>query len=585
MKKYFCLLLFSSTLALSGYSQVTNTVFRPKGKVSDDIENANNETDPRFNAVVVNAANMANTKTKGNSNNKNLSQVEQGIAIVEDIVDRLISRDYSFSLLSGHKYMVNSCLGLKVSAGNFDLRFANPEIGITGGKFIVKLKVEKIKFSAFKVRSRPRAPDFSDPDPCHFSGKFEIGGEATNVSVRVTMDLVAIGSSTVAGYCALAFGEPVEIKWTIGGFNLRPMPNTIDHLGKEMVEDALNNGMTDLVYNRLMAAAGAVLPEYFETCESAEEFIKNAGSNANPSTEEPGNDKWTSKPFTGLAEGMGRLNLEFPDGIDWRVDIYNAANKFITNRSSALKHPSHPLAAGTYNIKLNTVPVQGVIIKPGKETRIRYGVLDIKFPGSWELRTENDKFLTSGNKPKKLALPVGRYILKEAKNPRTVTVTELPEESMDEQPEEVKEDEKQEEKWTMKNTGAGGLMGKLDLNYPKSEWDMAIFNESTGEYVQTISGSNNLADLELGPGKYKLVLNNVPVEGVPVESGSITALKVGALDVKANSAWTLWDSEGKNHFKTENGAVMKIFPVGKYVIKMGGASVNVEVKEGEVVQL
>ena len=172
MKKFLSLLLFSSIFILYAHGQVTNAVFRPKGKISGDNENTSSEADPRYTAVAI--ANPVNTKSKGNSNNKSLSQLEQGMNIVEDIVDELIGREYSFSLLSGHKYMINSCLGIKVSAGQFMLRFANPMISLSGGKFSVKLKVDKIKFRAFKIRSRPRAPDFSDPDPCHFSGKFEI---------------------------------------------------------------------------------------------------------------------------------------------------------------------------------------------------------------------------------------------------------------------------------------------------------------------------------------------------------------------------------------------------------------------------
>ena len=581
MKKFLSLLLFSSIFILYAHGQVTNAVFRPKGKISGDNENTSSEADPRYTAVAI--ANPVNTKSKGNSNNKSLSQLEQGMNIVEDIVDELIGREYSFSLLSGHKYMINSCLGIKVSAGQFMLRFANPMISLSGGKFSVKLKVDKIKFSAFKIRSRPRAPDFSDPDPCHFSGKFEIGGEATDVSVRFTMDLIAIGSAATAGYCSLAFGEPVDIKWTIGGFNLRPMPNALDNLGKEMVEDALNNGMTDLVYNRLMDAAKAILPEYFDACEAPASLVKNASNISNPAPAGNENGKTISKTVTGLAEGMGRLNLDFPEGVEWDVDIYTAANKFITNRSSAGKHRSHPLAAGSYNIKLNTVPVEAVEIMAGKETRIRWGVLDINTQDPWEIRSEADKFLTSGNRPKKLALPVGRYFLVVEKARQTVVVTDEPDPGSEDE-DLVPEDPQQ--KWTVKPGAAATMLGKIEFNFPeKAKWVMAIFNEASGEYVQTISESNNLSDLTLGPGKYKLVLNNVPVEGVPIEPGSATALKVGVLDVSGNASWTIWDESGKDHFKTENGAARLVFPIGKYVVKISGGAVNIEIKEGEVLTL
>jgi hypothetical protein len=49
-------------------------------------------------------------------------------------------------------------------------------------------------------------------------------------------------------------------------------------------------------------------------------------------------------------------------------------------------------------------------------------VHEITSEGSWELRTEGDKFLTSGNKPKKIALPVGRYLFKEGGSSRMIEV-------------------------------------------------------------------------------------------------------------------------------------------------------------------
>lgn len=421
MKKiFFCFglaaMLFCSQTNEIVAQKVTENL-KLKGTVSADIENINKEADPKFVPVVINPESV---KSKGSSNRKKLSELEQGMAIVTNIVNRLIQREYSFALLSGHKYMVNSCLGLKVSSGQFDLKFANPEIGITGGKFSVKLEIDKIKFSALKIRSRPRVPDFSDPDPCHFSGKFEIGGEATDVSVRVTLDLVAVATSGAAAYCALTFGEPSQITWKIGGFNLRPVPNVLDNMAKEMVEDALNNGMIDLVYNRLMDAAKAVLPEYFDACEAQEKMGRDLENVSNPATAEnnpPKTDqgKWVITPVPTMKGVLGKLNTQFSEGADWSIDIRTAAeNKFITNRSSYSKHgPLQDIAPGTYNFQLNTILVENVPIEKGKETRLKAGILNIVSEGRWELRSENkEKFHTSGSKPKKIVLPVGNYQVK-----------------------------------------------------------------------------------------------------------------------------------------------------------------------------
>jgi hypothetical protein len=314
--------------------------------------------------------------------------------------------------------MINNCLGLKVSSGQFELKFANPEIEITGGKFSVKLEIDKIKFSALKVRSRPRVPDFSDPDPCHFSGKFEIGGEATDVSVRVIMDLVAIAKSGTASYCALAFGEPVQITWKIGGFNLRPVPNTLDNMAKEMVEDALNNGMTDLVYNRLMDAAKAVLPEYFDACEAPEKMARELENVSNPATAEndssktdPG--KWTIIP-NNLKGATGRILMDNPAGSKWVVYIYAMAdNKYITSAAESNNKGVFVLLPGEYKFTINNAPVLNVPVKKGHDTKLKCGTLDVVSEGVWYLNDETGKiYYTSGNQPTKMPLPVGTYTFK-----------------------------------------------------------------------------------------------------------------------------------------------------------------------------
>ena len=120
---------------------------------------------------------------------------------------------------------------------------------------------------------------------------------------------------------------------------------------------------------------------------------------------------------------MGRLSLAFPAGVYWSVDIYSAANKFIINRSvETYKLSYYDLAPGIYNLKLNTVLVENVVIEEGKITRLKTGILEVGPGIHWELTTENKKFLTSGNKATKMAIPVGSYLLREEKNYRAVEI-------------------------------------------------------------------------------------------------------------------------------------------------------------------
>ena len=104
--------------------------------------------------------------------------------------------------------------------------------------------------------------------------------------------------------------------------------------------------------------------------------------------------------------------MNFPPGVEWFIDIYTPDNKFITNRSVNGKQAFHDIEPGVYLLKLNVIPVENVPVETGKETRLKTGVLNIVTPGDWEIYDEaKKKFYTSGNKPKKLAMPAGIYQL------------------------------------------------------------------------------------------------------------------------------------------------------------------------------
>jgi hypothetical protein len=135
------------------------------------------------------------------------------------------------------------------------------------------------------------------------------------------------------------------------------------------------------------------------------------------------NDKWSLTSASGLKKGLGRLNLNFPAGVEWSVDIYTAQNKFIINRSrETYKLKYYDLVPGLYNLRLNTVLVENVLIEAGKTTTLNMGVLEIN-SNDWELRDESGrKFLTSGNKPRRMVLPVGKYQLKQGRDKLTVMV-------------------------------------------------------------------------------------------------------------------------------------------------------------------
>lgn len=399
---------------------------KKRGAISPDSENVNNESDPRYLSAPVNPAVFK--KAAEAANQTPVSQLEYGMDIVSDIVKKFISPEYGFSLLSSHKYMVNDCLGIKVSSGQFTLRFSNPLIQLTNsGQIKIRLEVDKIKFSALKIRMKPRAPDLSDPNPCHFSGKFEIGGEATDLSVTVIFSLATSGLEGSAGFCYFAFDNTFSIKWNIGGLNLRPSPNTLDNVLKEMVEDALNTGLDNIFFTTFIQLSKEVIPQYYSACQniySAEKVtntvsgaMTNENNSAQSAQSKPGIDdaKWTITPNQ-LKGITGRLDFSsFPKDADWQIDIYSEpTNNFIkTLYSSSSKESHFTLSPGNYTINYSRTPVINVPIKTGHDTYLKFGILDIVSEGQWGLYDATGKiYYKHEYKPMKIILPVGTYILK-----------------------------------------------------------------------------------------------------------------------------------------------------------------------------
>lgn len=126
-----------------------------------------------------------------------------------------------------------------------------------------------------------------------------------------------------------------------------------------------------------------------------------------------GTDKWTIKSNTKIKGELGRVNMNFPRGVEWSIDFSTTENKFITNRSSYSKHqPFYDVVPGNYNLTLNHITIENVSVEKGKETKLKTGFLHIISTRPWEIYSESkEKYYTSGNKPVKMALPAGRYLL------------------------------------------------------------------------------------------------------------------------------------------------------------------------------
>ncbi|MGZ8536697.1 MAG: hypothetical protein ACXWV9_00475 [Flavisolibacter sp.] len=137
-----------------------------------------------------------------------------------------------------------------------------------------------------------------------------------------------------------------------------------------------------------------------------------ATSSENSSGNSTSSEKWVITPVTNMKGVLGRLDINYPVEVDRRIEIRAATdNKFITTVSQNDKQ--YTMAPGHYNFVISTVPVDNVPIQKGHETRLKIGYLNIVSEGVWNLLTESkEKIHTTGNKPKKLALPIGNYQLK-----------------------------------------------------------------------------------------------------------------------------------------------------------------------------
>ncbi|MGZ8559035.1 MAG: hypothetical protein ACXWWC_11905 [Chitinophagaceae bacterium] len=123
-------------------------------------------------------------------------------------------------------------------------------------------------------------------------------------------------------------------------------------------------------------------------------------------------DKWVITPVTNMKGVLGRLDINFPADVERNILIYQPVdNKFITSVSRNDK--TYTIAPGEYRFTITNVPVENVPIQKGHETRLKMGFLNVVSEGDWHLYNETkEKAFTSGNKAKKLPLPVGSYQLK-----------------------------------------------------------------------------------------------------------------------------------------------------------------------------
>ena len=139
------------------------------------------------------------------------------------------------ALLGGHKYMINSCLGIKASAGEFRLKLANPSVRFDNTGIVLEFRINRVSISAVKLRMRPNPNAF---ELCKFSKKFEVGGDMDDVRLTLRLDPLYDLER-----CRIGLPGDTNVEVRIGNLNLKPLQNDLDKMAKNMVEDALTFGL------------------------------------------------------------------------------------------------------------------------------------------------------------------------------------------------------------------------------------------------------------------------------------------------------------------------------------------------------
>ena len=225
------------------------------GVFSPASENANGQADPPPRVSTIPRLGPGIGSSSRPMLVKDHPQAQQ---ILSAIGQALAQREINVALLGGQKYMINDCLGIKASAGQFYLRVSNPTVGFDGAAIKIEAAIEHISLNVLKVRVRPNLGNLLEP--CKFSGAFEVGGAASNVRFEMRLG----GPTLDLNQCRVATLGPVDVRWHVGGLNLKPLQNNLDEVAKEMIEDALNASTSFL-----MDPVSVVLEGFLDTvCET-----------------------------------------------------------------------------------------------------------------------------------------------------------------------------------------------------------------------------------------------------------------------------------------------------------------------------
>ncbi|MGI8498243.1 MAG: hypothetical protein ACR2OG_11750 [Gemmatimonadaceae bacterium] len=130
-----------------------------------------------------------------------------------------------------------------------------------------------------------------------------------------------------------------------------------------------------------------------------------------------------------------------------------------------------------------------------------------------------------------------------------------------------------------------GRLGRLVIAFPEggtaSSSPVAVFKSGDKVKLQTGYGAQVW---DLIPGPYAVSLSGKRIEGVTIQSGHDTQLRVGTLRIKTGSstAVALMDADDKTKLHSGYGPQEIGLPVGTYRVQIAGQSEAVTIRKGKI---
>jgi len=139
------------------------------------------------------------------------------------------------------------------------------------------------------------------------------------------------------------------------------------------------------------------------------------------------------------------------------------------------------------------------------------------------------------------------------------------------------------------NAAMTGRLGRLVVAFPFSEGvnggssRVQVFKAGDNTAIQDGYGSQTL---DLLPGTYAVVISGARVEGVSIQSGHDTRVRVGILRIKAGGSTRadVLAADGKTALTTGYGTQVIALPVGTFRVQIGGGLEPVTIRDGKITE-